>query len=173
MSVRLIGIESALDVKKIRTAIKKTHRPGEDTSVETSVWARRNQIRAIYEANKAAVVLQKTVRAYLAAKKFRNFRSRLAALRSRQRMLREIVPRGLWYTRLVPPFTPAKLKAFGSRRPFRGAYGWGAWGSKEGWRPALSAEDTTALGGLEPDGHDSRFWVKKLNTANINEANKR
>lgn len=53
------------------------------------------------------------------------------------------------------------IKFFGARRPFRGARGWGHW-EGERWIQAISKEDTTSLGGLDCDDHDSRFYIKLL-----------
>lgn len=87
-------------------------------------------------------------------------KTRLAAVLSRQRVEKDVVPHGLWYTRMLPQYVPEAIKTFGKRKPQHGANGWGIW-SKNGWESVLQ-EQQSDLDHLEPDGHESLFWLNKM-----------
>jgi hypothetical protein len=164
-----MGITCPLHIKKIKLAIKRTHEPGQggDRNELERVWARRNQLRLFYEQTRAACVLQRNVRRFLAQRFVQRVRVRAAAIRSRRAVEEQISQGGVWYTDLLPPIlinNRPVLKGYGSRAAFRGAYGWGYWRGTE-WKEALPPEELKTLEGRELDAHDSLFFVNRLDRA--------
>jgi hypothetical protein len=160
---RLMGITNPLHIKRIKLAIERVHRPDSLDGGEQggSVWARRKKIRIAYEEGQAAAKIQRQFRRYAAQKLVWQIKTRLAAIKSRQAVAEQIVAKDTWYTQLVPTSEDVKLKTFGRRRPVASARGWGSW-RDEHWVAVLEPDEALYLRNRELDGHDSGFWVQRL-----------